>query len=73
MLDAARASSMTREEAAEQAILCLRRNLRDLARRAQRGHQTSYDETLEHDLEAIARLIVLLEPSSAASSDGGSI
>ena len=66
ILAAARASSMTREEATEQAILCLRRNLRYLARREQRGHQTSYDEVLESDLAAIARLVVLLEPSSPA-------
>ena len=71
MLDAARASAMTREEATEQAMLCLRRNLRYLARREQRGHQTNYDETLERDLEAIARLLVLLE-SSAASPAGSS-
>lgn len=51
MLDAARASSMTREEATEQAMLYLRRNLRYLARREQRGHQTRYDEVLERDLE----------------------
>lgn len=72
MLAAARTSSMTCEEASAQAILCLRRNLRYLARRARRGRQTNYDEELERDLEAIARLIVLLEPSSAAPPDGGS-
>lgn len=69
LLANARTSSMTREEATEQAILCLRRNLRYLMRRAHRGHQTSYDELLERDLEAIARLVVLLEPSTAPSSD----
>lgn len=72
MLAAARTSSMTRDEATEQAILCLRRNLSYLARREQRGRQTSYDAVLERDLEAIARLIVLLEPSSEVSPDGGS-
>lgn len=72
MLAAARISSITREEAIEQAILCLRRNLRYLARRDHRGRQTSYDEALERDLEAIARLIVLLEPSSEALPDGSS-
>lgn len=61
LLNAACASSMTREEATEQAILFLRRNLRYLARREQRGHQTNYDELLERDLAGIARLIVLVE------------
>lgn len=72
MLAAARTSPMSREEASAQAIRCLRSNLRYLARREHRGRQTSYDEALERDLEAIARLIVLLEPSSEASPDGGS-
>ena len=67
MLADARTSAMSREEASEQAILFLRRNLRYLARRVSRGHQTSYDELLERDLEAIARLVVLLEPSSTAA------
>lgn len=64
MLADARTSAMTREEATEQAMLCLRRNLNYLARRERRGHQTGYDALLERDLEAIARLVVLLEPSS---------
>jgi hypothetical protein len=62
MLANARASAMTREEATEQAILFLRRNLSYLARRARRGHHTNYNEVLERDLEAVARLVVLLEP-----------
>ena len=66
MLAAARTSAMTHEEATEQAILFLRRNLRYLARRERRGHHTSYDELLARDLEAVAWLVVLLEPSSAA-------
>ena len=72
MRAAARISSITREEAIEQAILCLRRNLRYLARRAQQGCQTRYDEALERDMEAIARLLVLLESSSVPHLiDGG--
>ena len=56
---------MTREEATEQAILCLRRNLRYLARREQRGRQTRDDEALERDLEAIARLMVVLDQEAS--------
>jgi hypothetical protein len=67
MLADAQTSAMTREEATEQAILFLRRNLSYLARRARRGHHTSYDELLARDLEAIARIVALLEPSSAAT------
>ena len=70
MLVNARASAMTREDATEQAILFLRRNLGYLAHRARRGHQTSYDALLERDLEAIARLVVLLELSSAPQREG---
>lgn len=69
LLADARTSALTREETIEQAILFLRRNLRYLARRERRGHHTSYDELLERDLEAVARMVVLLEPSSAAPHD----
>jgi hypothetical protein len=62
MLINARTSPMTREEATEQAILFLRRNLSYLARRERRKRHTSYDELLARDLEAVARLVVLLEP-----------
>lgn len=55
---------MTREEVTEQAMLFLRRDLNYLARRARRGHQTNYDALLERDLEAIVRLVMLLESSS---------
>jgi hypothetical protein len=53
-------SAMTRDEATEQAMLFLRRNLSYLARGESRGHHTSYDELLERDLEAVARLAALL-------------
>ena len=69
MLAAARASSMSREEMRERLTLSLRRNLSYLARKRQ---YTPYIEALEGDLEAMARAIVLLEPSSEASPDGDS-
>jgi hypothetical protein len=67
LLADARTSAMTREEATEQVLLFLRRNLHYVARRERRGRRTGYDELLEQDLEAIARMVVLLEPSSAGA------
>ena len=65
MLAAARTSAMSREKASAQAMFFLRSNLRSLARRAHRGRQTRYAEALKHDLEALARLIVVLDQEAS--------
>jgi hypothetical protein len=69
MLAAARTSPLSRTEVRERLTLSLRRNLSYLARKQQ---QTPYTEALAGDLEAIARAIVLLEPTADASLAGGS-
>lgn len=59
MLADAQTSVMTREEATEQDILFLRRNLRYLAGRERRKRHTGYDEMLERDLGVIARMVAV--------------
>lgn len=46
---------MSHQAVIEQLLLSLRRSLSYLARRTRRGRQTTYDEVLERDLEALAR------------------
>jgi hypothetical protein len=69
MLAAARTSPLSRDEVRERLTLSVRRNLSYLARKQQ---HTPYTEALAGDLEAIARAIVLLEPTADTSPDSGS-
>lgn len=65
LIEAAKASPLTREEVIEQLTANLRRSASYLAYRERRHRQTAYDETLEADMEAIARAIVFLQEQGA--------
>lgn len=54
-------SPLSREQTIEQLTLALRRQVQYLAYRAQRRHQTAYDEVAQQDIEALARAIHLLQ------------
>ncbi len=68
MLAAARTSPLTHAEVIEELTLSLRWDVAYLARRANKGRQTAYDEVLGRSLAARARAVVLLEQLAVMTS-----